>query len=221
MKYLKIYTDFIQDMEQLSDEEKGRLFVMMLKYAAGEHPSPEGNERFLWGTARKQIDAQMEAYNSKAMGAERARLKRASSSDINSDFDEINVENSDINKINIDNSEINMKSREEQEQEYKHEQEHKHKQEQKEKKRTAVLPPTPTDIKNYCLERKNQVDYERFWDYYNDRNWKTRTGEPLNWKEKVRQWEKSDNKNKDKPRNYGSENYDQRTIRMDELTNFI
>lgn len=203
MKYLKIYTDFIQDMEQLTDEEKGRLFVMMLQYAAGEHPSPEGNERYVWGTARKQIDAQMDAYNSKVASIEKARSKRSNTSD------------SDSLEINMENSEINMKSREEQE--YK--QEHKHKQEQKEKKRTGFLTPTLSDIKKYCEERKNQVDYERFWEYYNDRNWETRNGQPLDWKEKVRQWEKSDNKSK--PRNYGSENYEQKTIRMEDLTNFI
>lgn len=196
MKYLKIYTNFIQDMEELTDEEKGRLFVMMLQYAAGEHPSPEGNERFVWGTARKNIDAQRVNYEEMC-----ARNKK----NVKKRYDSLPV------------ATTRYDSNEEKEQEKEKEQ----KQEQKEKKRTAVLPPTPTDIKNYCLERKNQVDYERFWDYYNDRNWKTRTGEPLNWKEKVRQWEKSDNKNKDKPRNYGSENYDQRTIRMDELTNFI
>ena len=63
MKYLKVYTDFVKDMSELSDEEKGRLFVMMLTYAAdGNFPPPGGNERFLWQTAKKMIDAQSESY---------------------------------------------------------------------------------------------------------------------------------------------------------------
>lgn len=63
MKYLKVYTDFVKDMSELTDEERGRLFVMMLTYAAdGICPPPGGNERFLWQTAKKMIDAQSESY---------------------------------------------------------------------------------------------------------------------------------------------------------------
>lgn len=63
MKYLKVYTDFVKDMSELTDEERGRLFVMMLTYAAdGNCPPPGGNERFLWQTAKKMIDAQSESY---------------------------------------------------------------------------------------------------------------------------------------------------------------
>lgn len=63
MKYLKVYTDFVKDMSELTDSEKGRLFVMMLTYAeSGESLLPEGNEKFLWQTAKKMIDAQLESY---------------------------------------------------------------------------------------------------------------------------------------------------------------
>ena len=63
MKYLKVFTDFTIDMESLNDAERGRLFVAMLEYAAeGTPPSLQGNERFLWGSAKKMIDAQQKAY---------------------------------------------------------------------------------------------------------------------------------------------------------------
>lgn len=63
MKYLKIFTDFAEDMQALSDVECGRLFRAMLSYASsGEIPDLRGNERFVWGTAKKSIDNQLEAY---------------------------------------------------------------------------------------------------------------------------------------------------------------
>lgn len=63
MKYLKVYTDFVKDMSELTDAERGRLFTMMLTYAdRGESLPSEGNEKFLWQTAKKMIDAQMESY---------------------------------------------------------------------------------------------------------------------------------------------------------------
>lgn len=63
MKYLKVFTDFVKDMSELGEAERGRLFTAMLIYAeSGEESSLRGNERFLWGTAKKQIDSQREAY---------------------------------------------------------------------------------------------------------------------------------------------------------------
>ena len=63
MKYLKVFTDFVKDMSELGYAERGRLFTAMLIYAStGEETALCGNERFLWGTAKKQIDGQREAY---------------------------------------------------------------------------------------------------------------------------------------------------------------
>ena len=57
MRYLKVFTDFVEDMKELGDAERGRLFTGMLEYAAtGEEPDLRGNERILWGTAKKNID---------------------------------------------------------------------------------------------------------------------------------------------------------------------
>lgn len=58
MKYLKVWTDFIDVLETLEDAEVGRLFRAMLQYAAtGEEPGRfDGNERFIWPVARRDID---------------------------------------------------------------------------------------------------------------------------------------------------------------------
>ena len=57
MKYLKVYTDFAEELELLGDMEVGRLFKAMLKYAeSGEVTDLRGNEKFVWPTAKKNID---------------------------------------------------------------------------------------------------------------------------------------------------------------------
>lgn len=57
MKYLKVFTDFADAMEELGDTERGRLFTAMLKYAeTGAAPDFRGNERFIWPVAKLQID---------------------------------------------------------------------------------------------------------------------------------------------------------------------
>lgn len=60
MEYLKVFTDFEYAIEPLSDAEKGRLFTDMLRYArTGEEPIPTGNERFIWPTAKANIDREL------------------------------------------------------------------------------------------------------------------------------------------------------------------
>lgn len=52
-------------------------------------------------------------------------------------------------------------------------------------------PPTLEEIKNYCLERNNNVDYQKFYDFYSVGNWKDSKGNKIkNWKQKVITWEK-------------------------------
>tara|TARA_R100000655_G_scaffold101275_2_gene146277 strand:+ start:8653 stop:9249 length:597 start_codon:yes stop_codon:yes gene_type:complete len=50
--------------------------------------------------------------------------------------------------------------------------------------------PTINDIKKYCLERKNQVDAETFFDFYESKNWKVGKNKMKDWKACVRTWEK-------------------------------
>lgn len=53
MKVLKIFTDFEEDIAELSDAEAGRLMRAMLKYArTGEEPILSGSERVLWKTSK-------------------------------------------------------------------------------------------------------------------------------------------------------------------------
>lgn len=58
MKYLKIWTSFLELINTLEYDEIGRLFEMMLIYAeSGKEPEDiDGNERFLWPVAKQQID---------------------------------------------------------------------------------------------------------------------------------------------------------------------
>ena len=64
----------------------------------------------------------------------------------------------------------------------------------KQKKEKTFTPPTLEEIKQYCIERNNGVDPQRFYDYYNAGDWKDSKGKPLkNWKQKmIAVWEKKE-----------------------------
>lgn len=71
--------------------------------------------------------------------------------------------------------------------------------EKSEKKRSKTAsrftPPTLDDVRNYCIERNNGVDPERFVDYYTSNGWKVGKNSMKDWKAAVRTWEKTESQN--------------------------
>ena len=59
----------------------------------------------------------------------------------------------------------------------------------------GFLKPTRFDIKGYCIERKNNVDCETFFDFYESKDWLIGKNKMKDWKACVRTWEKRNNKN--------------------------
>lgn len=64
--FLKVYFDFDEKTDLLSDAEKARLLLAMYYYAkTGETKTLTGNERYLFSTFKDTIDKDIAAYNSK------------------------------------------------------------------------------------------------------------------------------------------------------------
>jgi len=61
----------------------------------------------------------------------------------------------------------------------------------------AFVKPTIFDIKGYCIERKNNVDCETFYDFYESKGWVIGKTKMKSWKACVRTWEKRNKKNND------------------------
>ena len=54
--------------------------------------------------------------------------------------------------------------------------------------------PTINDIKDYCIERNNNIDSIRFHNYYESKGWMIGKNKMKDWKAAVRTWESRDNK---------------------------
>lgn len=65
---------------------------------------------------------------------------------------------------------------------------------EREKTRTAkrFTPPTVEEVQTYCQERQNNIDAERFVDYYTSNGWKVGKNAMKDWKATVRTWEKKE-----------------------------
>ena len=78
MKYLKVFTDFLEVAEGLSDGALARLFRAMLRYALdGTEPQMKSSERALWTVARQNIDREVAAYKTKVEADRRNGRKGA------------------------------------------------------------------------------------------------------------------------------------------------
>jgi len=55
--------------------------------------------------------------------------------------------------------------------------------------------PSVFEIKFYCEERKNNINAESFYDFYESKGWKVGKSKMKDWKAAVRNWERRDKKN--------------------------
>lgn len=57
--------------------------------------------------------------------------------------------------------------------------------------RARFSPPTLEEVEEYCNERQNNIDPQRFIDYYTANGWKVGRNSMKDWKAAVRTWEKT------------------------------
>jgi len=59
-------------------------------------------------------------------------------------------------------------------------------------KASKSIPPLIEDVKKYCLERKNLVDAQKWFDYYSSNGWRVGRNPMKDWRAAVRTWERSE-----------------------------
>lgn len=73
----------------------------------------------------------------------------------------------------------------------------------KESIKKVFTKPTLQEITDYCLERNNNVDAERFYNFYESKDWYVGKNKMKDWKACVRTWEQRDKE--DVPSWFGKE----------------
>lgn len=59
-------------------------------------------------------------------------------------------------------------------------------------KSTRFVKPTVEEIWTYCQGRKNRVDAQHFWDFYESKGWKIGKTPMKDWRASVRTWERNE-----------------------------
>ena len=106
VSYIKVYFDFEERTEGLTDTEKGRLLLAMLRYASsGEKPALNGNERFVWPMLKMEFDRQMAVYQTKVENGQRGgRPPRDAETENNRNETENNRTKPDGNRNETENN---------------------------------------------------------------------------------------------------------------------
>lgn len=55
------------------------------------------------------------------------------------------------------------------------------------------VKPSVDEVRAYCTERRNRVDAQTWWDFYESKGWMVGSNHMKDWKAAVRTWEKRDN----------------------------
>ena len=173
IEYFNAYHSYLKSIEPLNDAERGRLFTALLEYSStGVTPDLRGNERFIFPTMKEQIDRDMQKYEAKCNKNRENVLRRYT----------------DVNDgIRTDTKSTKEKAKE------------KAKEKEKESappispsRGTRFIPPTPDEVRAYCLERGGRVSAEKWYDYYTANGWKVGKNPMKDWKAAVRNWERTE-----------------------------
>lgn len=62
--------------------------------------------------------------------------------------------------------------------------------EDKRREKNIFIAPTHQEVLQYCLERNNNVDVDKFIDFYESKGWMVGKNKMKDWKASVRTWEK-------------------------------
>ena len=68
-------------------------------------------------------------------------------------------------------------------------------------KRKRFIPPTVEQVREYCVERNNGIDPEKFVNFYDSKGWMIGKNKMRDWKAAVRNWERREQQQRVQDRN--------------------
>lgn len=195
LEYLKVFGEIEEYVEELTDDQLGRVFSAMMAYAfRDEEPDFERGtaERYVWPAIRNKIDGCERKVRQKRSNGEKGGRPSKNENKDNPCETENNQNEQNVTKENqTEPNETSNEHEHEQEHEHVQEQEHRENESARARKRASPFtPPTPDEVAAYCRERGNAVDAERFCDFYASKGWMIGNQRMKDWRAAVRTWEK-------------------------------
>jgi len=177
------YRSFFSATKHLNQVEKAQLFEAICSYALdGNLSLLEGTPQGMFELIKPQLDANRKRFENgckkkQKISKTEAKPKQKISKDEANVNVNVNVNHNEECKSELINDNLNNNSKGV---------------EIDTVKTKRFIKPTIQEIKDYCLERKNNVDVNKFFNYYEANGWKVGKNAMKDWKACVRTWEGND-----------------------------
>lgn len=190
MIFVKLFADDLIAAEELTYEEKGRLFEAVILYAStGEKPNLPGNERFVFPWMKARIDREREGIEERKEVRKKAAQSRWNKPE--EDTEECKSVQTDANDASAyQDMQTDANDAIKKEERRKNKEERIKKKEESESKRACArfTPPTEEEVEDYCRENTLHVNAQRFVTFYASKGWKVGKESMKDWRAAVRGW---------------------------------
>lgn len=181
-----LYTAQKEVIDNLSDEDAGKLFKGIYEYVSGSEPKFNDLLKVVFIPIRQQLDRNAQKYaeikeKRRIAGAKGGKQKLANQA--NANFANQSQANQAVyvnDNVNVNDNVYLSKD--------------KYKGNNTTSKKESFKKPTLEEIQSYCLERKNSIDAGAFMDYYTATEWHIGKNPMRDWKAAIRTWERNQNK---------------------------
>ncbi len=190
-----LYTEQKEVIDNLTDEDAGKLFKGIFEYAVGNEPEFNNLLKLVFIPIRQQLERNAKKYSEikekrRIAGAKGGKQKVANQA--NANFAKQSQANQAVNvndNVHVNDNDNVYLSKDK----YK---ENNNTNSQKEK----FKKPTLEEIKKYCLERKNSINPIQFFDFYESKGWLIGKNPMKDWQAAIRTWEHKQAKYKNAPK---------------------
>lgn len=182
------YRSFYEAIKEIPLEEQGVVYNAIYGYALdGIEPELTGIAKAIFLLVKPQIDANNSRYENGKKGGKTKVNQSETKVEPNSNQTETKVEpkpNQDVTEtepnenVNVNVNENDLKEN---------------------TKRKVFTKPTVEEVKAYCAERKNNVNPDKFIDFYESKGWLIGKNPMKDWRACVRTWEKGGSSPPNKP----------------------
>jgi hypothetical protein len=197
------YRSFFSATKHLNQVEKAQLFEAICSYALdGNLSLLQGTPQGMFELIKPQLDANRKRFENgckkkQKISKTEAKPKQKISKDEANVNVNVNVNHNEECKSELINDNLNNNSKGVEIDTVKL-------MEIDKIKNKRFIKPTIQEIKDYCFERKNNVDVNKFFNYYEANGWKVGKNAMKDWKACVRTWEgnnfNSNSKTNDEPK---------------------
>ena len=202
VKSVLIFSEWQTLIQNLTDEQAGQLVKAMCHYNKGEeYIAPDPAVAAMFAMVREGMDSNNSKYEEVCRkraeaGKKGAEARWEGDSKSHSENGKCHSEDGKRCKTQTQTETINQTIT--QTESPKGVKREKAPTEPKRETASRFRPPSVEEVEQYCFERNNRVDPERFVDFYSSNGWKVGKNPMKDWKAAVRTWEKTGYN--DKPR---------------------